>query len=98
METKDLILIEHFCMHNEIEFSFIESLQKFGLIEIITQDDDKYFATEHLNDIEKMTRLHFELDINMEGIDAVSQLLKKIHLLQSELISAHNKLRIYEED
>lgn len=98
METKDLILIEHFCLHNEIEFSFIDSLQSFGLIEIIIQDDHKYFATEHLNDIEKMIRLHFDLDINMEGIDAVSQLLKKIHRLQEDLKITQNKLRIYEED
>ena len=45
-----------------------------------------------------MMRLHYELDINMEGIDAISNLLLKIDNLQQELTAAKNKLRLFEED
>jgi hypothetical protein len=45
-----------------------------------------------------MMRLHFELDINIEGIDAISNLLQQIDNLQKELISTKNKLRLYEGD
>ena len=41
METRDLILIEHFCANHEIEFSFIDSLQAFGLIEVVVHEDNK---------------------------------------------------------
>ncbi|MBK6984453.1 MAG: chaperone modulator CbpM [Bacteroidetes bacterium] len=96
METRDLILIEHFCANHEIEFSFIDSLHQFGLIEVIIHDDNKYMHQEQLNEVEKMMRMHYELDINMEGIDVISHLLKRMNSLQKELIETQNKLRLYE--
>lgn len=96
METRDLILIEHFCNNHEIEFSFIDSLQEFGLIEVIVHEDNKYLHQEQLKDVEKMMRMHYELDINMEGIDVISHLLKRIHHLQDELRITQNKLRLFE--
>ena len=98
METNNLILIEQLCIHHNIEFSFINTLQEFGLIEVIIIEDNKYLANEKIKDVEKMMRLHFELDINMEGIDAISNLLQQIDNLQKELISAKNKLRLYGND
>jgi len=98
METRDLILIEHFCTNHEIDFSFINSLQEFGLIEVIIHDDNKYFAQEQLKEVEKMMRLHYDLDINMEGIYVISHLLKRIDSLQQELKVTQNKLRLYENE
>lgn len=98
METNNLILIEQLCTHHNIEFSFINKLQEFGLIEVIIIEDNKYIENEKIKDVEKMMRLHFELDINMEGIDAISNLLQQIDNLQKELISAKNKLRLYGND
>jgi MerR HTH family regulatory protein len=40
--------------------------------------------------------LHYELDINLEGIDAIATLLKKIDALEQELIATKNKLRVFE--
>jgi hypothetical protein len=98
METRDLILIEHFCANHEIEFSFIDSLHEFGLIEVIIQDSNKYIRQEQLKDLEKMMRMHYELDVNMQGIDVISNLLKRIHHLQDELRITQNKLRLYENE
>jgi hypothetical protein len=41
--------------------------------------------------------MHHELDINIEGIDTIFNLLKKIETLQEELIITKNKLKLYEE-
>lgn len=98
METKNLILIEQLCSHHNIEVSFVNSLHEFGLIEIVVIEDNKYLSHEQLKDIEKMMRLHYELEINMEGIDAISNLLLQINNLQQELIVAKNKLRLFEKD
>lgn len=98
METRDLILIEHFCANHEIEFSFIYSLHQFGLIEVIIHDDQKYLYQEQLKEVEKMMRMHYDLDINMEGIDVISNLLKRIDKLQHELRTTQNKLRLYENE
>ncbi len=96
METRDLILIEHVCVNHNIEFSFIDTLYEFGLIEVIIHEDHKYLAQEQLKDVEKMIRLHYELDINMEGIDVISNLLKRMNSLQQELIATQNRLRLFE--
>lgn len=98
METRDLILIEHFCTNNDIEFSFIDSLHEFGLIEVIIREDHKYLPQEQLKDVEKMMRLHYDLDINIEGIDVISNLLKRIDYLQQELRTTQNKLNIFKAE
>lgn len=97
METTNLVLIEHFCDHHQIDFSFINSLNEFGLIKVVVMDDSKYILQEQLKDIEKMMRLHYELDINMEGIDAISNLLNQINDLKQQLVVYQNKLKIFEE-
>ncbi len=98
METKDLILIEHFCANHNIEFSFIDSLNEFGLIEVIIHEEQRYLPQGQLKEVEKMMRMHYDLDINMEGIDVISHLLKRIHHLQDDLRIAQNKLRLYENE
>ncbi len=98
METRDLILIEHFCANHEIEFSFLDSLHEFGLIEVIIHEDQKYLNQDQLKEVEKMMRMHYDLDINMEGIDVISHLLKRMNSLQDELRLTQNKLRLYENE
>ena len=41
-------------------------------------------------------RLHYDLDINIEGIDAIYNLLKQVEELQSQIITLRNKLNFYE--
>jgi hypothetical protein len=43
-------------------------------------------------------RMHYDLDINMEGIDVISHLLKRMNSLQDELRLTQNKLRLYENE
>jgi signal transduction histidine kinase len=97
MEKTNLILIEQFCTNHNIEFSFIDSLKQFGLVEIIIIDEQKYLPHDQLSDVERMMRLHYELDINMEGIDAISNLLKQINDLKRQLVASQNSLRRFEE-
>ena len=96
MNSKNLIRIKQFCVYHEIEDTFIMELNNYGLVEIIVQEEDKYFHSKQLLDIEKMIRLHYDLKINMEGIDAIAHLLNKIEILQQSLITAQNKLRLFE--
>lgn len=93
MENSNLILVEHFCTHWNIQPSFIESLNEFGLVEVILMEERLYLAPERLKDVEKMIRLHYDLNINMEGIDVVSNLLQQIDKLQHELRIAQEQLK-----
>ena len=98
MESKNMVQVEEFCTHCNIEFSFIHSLEEFELIQVIEVQGNKYLTGDQLNKIEKMAALHRELNINLEGIDVVFHLLEQIEDLQQALTTVENKLRRFEED
>lgn len=93
MKTTDLILLQQVCKHHEIELNFIYSLKELNLIEVVVFDGCEYVLENQLKEIEKMIRFHRELNINIQGIDAIYILLEQIKNLESELAKAHNKLR-----
>jgi hypothetical protein len=96
MQTQNLISAEEFCIHHQVEYSFINSLQQFGLIEVKTIKDNRFIDPEELTDLEKFVRLHYELDINLEGIEAINYLLQKVKNLQNEISTLKNRLSLYE--
>jgi hypothetical protein len=97
MNSKNLIQIKQFCTYHEIENTFITELNNYGLVEIIIQEEDEYLQREQLPEIEKMIRMHYDLKINLEGIDAIYHLLNKIEVLQQNLTATQNKLRLFEQ-
>ncbi len=94
MESKNLIHTAQFCKFYEIEFSFLDSLKEHGLIDIINVENDSFLLKDQLIDLEKMIRLHYELEINLPGIDTILHLLKQIDVLEQELKAVKNKLAI----
>ena len=82
---ENILKIKHFCSLYEIPTSFIDSLQKYELIEVVTINNEKYILSEQLVDIERFIRLHYELEINFEGLDVVNNLLNQIKQLQQEI-------------
>ena len=97
MSTINLVLIDDFCTHHQIEFSFINALNENGLIEIISIDHLDYIANEHLPILEKWSRMYFELGINVEGIETIQHLLERIGDLQQEVTMLRNRLGQFEE-
>lgn len=97
METTHLISITQFCTSYNVPHSFIKTLHEYELVEITITENENYLQTNQLNDVEKMMRLHYDLDINFEGIDAIYNLLKQVERLKSEITTLRNKLNFYEE-
>ncbi len=98
MKTENLISIDQLCTYYKVEMSFFNNLKDYGLIEISTLEQTDYIHQDKIEDVEKVIRMHQELDINLEGIDTILHLLEKINDLQSELIATKNRLRLYEDD
>jgi len=98
MQTENLIAINEFCINHNIEISFISSLQQNGLIKITTFEDKEtgFITAGQLQQLEKIVRFYFELDINLEGIEAITYLLQRIESMQDEIIALKNRLRLYE--
>lgn len=97
MLRKNLISTDQFCVHHNIEFSFIRNLCEFGLLETVTVEKTEFINEDQLEKLERMLRLHRELDINIEGIDTIDHLLDRMHSLQTEIITLKNRLRLYED-
>ncbi|SDG67219.1 chaperone modulator CbpM [Psychroflexus sediminis] len=98
METNKMILVEQFCSNCDINFSFIEALNENGVIEIVVVEDKKYILNEQLKTLERAIQFHYELNINIEGIDVIHNLLHQIDDLQEELRAANNKLKAFNID
>lgn len=96
METNNLILVEEFCANCNINFSFIDSLNDFGIVEIVVIQEKKYVPFSQLKVLERAIHFHDELHINLEGIEVIHNLLSKINDLQEELRITKNKLSLFE--
>jgi len=93
---ENLIPADEFCSTHNIEVSFIRSLKETGLIEITTIEETVYIHTSQLQELERIVHLYFELDINLEGIETIIHLLKRINYMQDEILTLQNRLRLYE--
>ncbi|MEO5890366.1 MAG: chaperone modulator CbpM [Ferruginibacter sp.] len=96
MQTEQLILVDNFCIWHNVEFSFISTLHEYGLIEITTKEDKAFIPQSDISYVEKLVRLHNDLQINPEGVEAITYLLDRLKNQQDEIVLLQNKLRFYE--
>lgn len=92
MEQEDLIPAEDFCIHHNIEYSFINLLENSGLIQVMSIQHSSYIHPDDIYKLEKFVRMHYDLDINIEGIETINHLLEKIEEMQQEIVKLRNKL------
>jgi hypothetical protein len=97
MNEAELIPTDTVCLHYNIDLSFVDDLYNIGLIEIEIIEQQQFIHVDQIGDLEKMIRLHQELNVNLEGIDVVLNLLKKEQELKQELNQVRNRLRLYEK-
>ena len=77
MKTGDLIPAKDFCVHHNIEYSFISSLQNSGLINVTSVKRSTFIHVDEMKKLEKFVRLHYDFDINVEGLETINHLLEK---------------------
>ncbi len=97
MNAGNIISCQEFCSFHKIESSFLINLQEYGLIEIQSVEGEDYIDNDILDDVERMLRLHYELEINMPGIEAIGHMLKRVDELQNKMQILENRLREYED-
>ena len=96
IQEETLIPVTEFCTHYHIEVSLLHSLQEYGLIAIESKDEELFIPASQLGELEKLLRMHSELNINLEGLDVINYLLDKMNEMHAELTSIKNRLRFYE--
>ena len=98
MENEHLISADEFCTHYNVESSFINALQESGLIEMMTIEENYFIDINQLRRLEQYTRWHYDLNINVEGIEVIEQMLARIKNMQHEIATLRNNLRLFEEN
>ena len=97
MQT-DLIIVSDYCHKCHVEPSFIDLLEEGGLIEVRNEGGEHYLLLSQLPEVERYSRLYYDLSINMEGIDAIHHLLQRMGDMQREIDSLRQQLLLYRHE
>jgi hypothetical protein len=96
MQTEEMIPVNEFCIHHNIELSFIYSLKESGLIDVTSTEENVFIPASQLSHLEKLVRLYYEMDINLEGIETITYLLQRMNDMQQQIIQLQNQLSFAE--
>ena len=94
MQT-DLIIINDYCARCGVEPDFVRMLGEGGLIDVEIIDNADCFPASQLGELERYAHLYYDLSINVEGIDAIRHLLRRIEDLQERVRKLEEELRFY---
>ena len=97
MESTELIPVQIFNLHYQVETAFIISLYELQLVEFTTVDDIQYIAVSHLPQVEKLIRLHSDFNLDADAIAIAAHLLDKVDTLQTEIDVLRSRLKVYED-
>ncbi|SIS53024.1 MerR HTH family regulatory protein [Chryseobacterium ureilyticum] len=75
-----------------IEITFFDDLVEYGLLNIHVEDNIHYLMYEDLPDFEKFANWHYDLEINLPGLEVIHNMLKKLDALKRRNRELMNKL------
>jgi hypothetical protein len=92
MSQINLIAATEICTHHGVEYTFIDSLSEAGLIKVKIVKKNAYIPEPELQRLEKMIRMHQDLEINIAGIEAIVHLLERVELMQEQMRILRNRM------
>ena len=67
-----------------IEIAFFDALQESGLLKTVTENEVKYLLYDELEIFERFANWHYDLDVNLPGVEVIHHLLQKMEKLTEE--------------
>jgi len=67
-----------------IEITFFNSLEESGLLKTQSENEVKYLLYDELPAFERFANWHYDLEVNLPGLEIIHQLLERIEKLQAE--------------
>jgi len=92
MSSESLIRIETLMDHYSIEPAFLSFLEEMQIVSIVVMEEEKFMDESEIPGLERMLRLHYDLGINYEGLDAISHLLKRMTEMERQIRELKNRL------
>lgn len=96
MTQDKYILVRHYCEKTRIADNFIGQLHEFGIIRCREIEAELYITDDDIPEIERFDRLHRDLGINLEGIDALNNMMRRMRNMENEMKMLKKRLRLYE--
>ncbi len=96
MKIETIVHLDQFCEIHQIEISFMEELASFELINLVDNSQKKCIMIDDVPLIEKMIRIHQDLEINPAGINAIFHLLEKLNKKQDEIIRLKTRINLFD--
>jgi hypothetical protein len=96
MRKENLITVNDFCVYHNVEYTFIDYLADAGLVKVTTVNKTSCIPLDEIQKLERLVRLHNELEINEPGLATINNLLQKIEDMQQEMSILKSRLSIYE--
>ncbi|MEN4759943.1 chaperone modulator CbpM [Chryseobacterium sp. C39-AII1] len=75
-----------------IEITFFDELVNSGLITIQTENEIRYLMYEDLPNFERFANWHYDLEINLPGLEVIHEMLKKMDDLRQRNRELMNKI------
>ncbi|MCX8525497.1 chaperone modulator CbpM [Chryseobacterium formosus] len=75
-----------------IEITFFDELVDYGLLRVETEDNIRYLIYEDLQVFEKFANWHYDLEINLPGLEVIHHMLRKMDDLHQKNRDLMNKL------
>lgn len=71
-----------------VEITFFDELVNAGLLSIEKENEIHYLMYEDLPSFERFTNWHYDLEINLPGLEVIHEMLNKMkHLQQKKTVS-----------
>ncbi|MDT4884311.1 MerR HTH family regulatory protein [compost metagenome] len=67
----------------KIDLAFFNELEEAGLIETVKEENTVYLHYNKLAHFEKLVTWHYDLEINIPGLEVICQLLDRIERKQA---------------
>jgi len=80
-----------------VEITFFNELVDSGLLNIHTDDEIHYLMYEDLPTFERFTNWHYDLEINLPGLEVIHDMLSKMEDLKRKNRELMNKLSAISE-
>lgn len=75
---QDYVIIKEFCLWSHIEPQFVADLAEMGILQPMQIGGESCLSIPQVKELQVYSRLYYELSVNLEGIDVIRHLLKRL--------------------
>jgi hypothetical protein len=97
MGKPDFIAIVDLTVVYEVDLDFFNAIIEQELLQVHEIGGVIHVHSADIGTLEQILRLTNELQINLEGVDVILNLLKRVQLLEAELAETKHRLKFLEE-